>query len=152
MFGVQRAELAQRLRPAHHATGVLAGVAGQVFQLQRQVDQVADIVLGLVALDQFGRGHFRAGAFLALAQRILQVDAEDVRNQLGNAVDQAVREAEHAAGVAHHCLGGHGAVGDDLADALAPVLACDVVDHLVAAVHAEVDVERIGSRSVMPSA
>ncbi|KAG1532288.1 hypothetical protein G6F50_016271 [Rhizopus delemar] len=90
MFGVQRAELAQRLRPDHHATGVLAGVAGQVFQLQRQVDQVADIVLGLVALDQFGRGHFRAGAFLALAQRILQVDAEDVRNQLGNAVDQAV--------------------------------------------------------------
>ncbi len=145
VFGVQRAELGQRLGPDHHAAGVLAGVAGQVFQLQRQVDQVADVVLALVALDQLGRGHFRIRPFLALAQRVLQADAEDVGDQLGHAVDQAVREAEHAPGVAHHRLGRHGAVGDDLADPLAAVLARDVVDHLVAAVHAEVDVE-VGHR------
>src|SRR5690606_29847542 len=66
-------------------------------------------------------------------------------DQLGDAVDEAVRVAEHAAGVAHHGFGGHGAVGDDLADAVAAVLAGDVVDDLVAPVHAEVDVE-VGHR------
>ncbi|MNM42531.1 hypothetical protein D3C81_533730 [compost metagenome] len=142
VFGEQRAELAQRFGCDHHATGVLAGVAGEVFQLPRKVDQVADIVLALVALDQLGRGHL---AVLALTHRILQRDAEDVRDQLGDTVDQAIGEAEHAAGVAHHRLGRHGAVGDDLADPLAAILARDVVDDFVAAVHAEVDVE-VGHR------
>jgi hypothetical protein len=45
VFGEQRAEVLQRAGRDHHAAGVLAGVAGQVFQLQRQVDQVADVVL-----------------------------------------------------------------------------------------------------------
>ena len=48
---------------------------------------------------------------------------------------------EHARDVAHHGLRGHRAVGDDLRDALAAVALRHVVDHAVAAVHAEVDVE-----------
>ena len=53
--------------------------------------------------------------------------------------------AQHAAGVAHHRLGRHGAEGDDLTDAVAAVLRSHIIDDLVAAVHAEVDVE-IGHR------
>ena len=48
---------------------------------------------------------------------------------------------EHAARIAHRRLRRHRAVGDDLADAIATVFLRDVVDHLVAADHAEVDVE-----------
>jgi hypothetical protein len=40
-FGEQRAEVGQRRGRDHHAAGVLAGVAGQVLELQREVDQVA---------------------------------------------------------------------------------------------------------------
>ena len=141
VFGEQRAEVRQRRRRDHHAAGVLAGVAGEVFQLPRQVDQVADVVLVAVAVDQF----LRRGLAAAFAHRVLQRHAQDVGDKLGHAVDQAVREAEHAAGIAHHRLGRHRAVGDDLADAVAAVLARDVVDHLVAPVHAEVDVE-VGHR------
>src|SRR5690606_18644996 len=43
--------------------------------------------------------------------------------------------------VAYHRLGRHGTEGDDLAHRVAPVGLGHVVDHPVAAVHAEVDVE-----------
>jgi hypothetical protein len=131
VFGEQRAEVAERRGRDHHAAGVLAGVAGEVLEAARQVEQVADVVFGVVALDQLGRGEvavFLRG--LRFAQRIVEADAQRVRDQLGDAVDHAVRMAEHASGVAHHRLRGHGAVGDDLRDAVAAVLARDVVDDL----------------------
>jgi len=148
VFREQRAEVRQRAGRDHHAAGVLAGVAGQVFQLQGEVDQVADVVLGLVAFLEFADD---AVGLLARAR----ADADRVfqrhrigglqRDQLGQAVHEAVRETEHAADVAQHRLRGHGAVGDDLADPVAAVLAGDVVDDLVAPIHAEVDVE-VGHR------
>ncbi len=121
-------------------------VAGQVLQTEREVEQVADIVLGVVARDEIAR--CQLGVLLRrlrLAQRIAQAHAQGHRDQLGDAIDEAIGMAQHAPAVAHHRLGGHGAVGDDLADPVAAVLARDVVDHLVAAVHAEVDVE-VGHR------
>ena len=146
VFGEQRAEVAQRGRGDHHAAGVLAGVAGQILEAAREVEQVADIVLAAVALDQLGRGqHWILLRRLGFAQCIVETDAQRHRDQLGDAVDEAIRMAEHAAGVAHDGLRGHGPVGDDLADAVAAVLRRHVVDDLVATVHAEVDVE-VGHR------
>ncbi len=78
-------------------------------------------------------------------QRVIERDAELEGNELRDPVDKAVGHAEHAADVAHHGLRRHGAVGDDLRDALAAVLLRHVVDDPVAAVHAEVDVE-VGHR------
>ncbi len=141
MFREQRAKVRQRRGRDDHAAGVLAGVADEVLELARQVDQVAYVVLVAVPVHQFLRQH----GVVAFAHRVLERDAQRHRNELGHAVDEAVGEAEHAAGVAHRRLGRHGAVGDDLADPVAAVLAGDVVDHLVAAVHAEVDVE-VGHR------
>ena len=53
MFGEQRAELGQRFGRDHHAARVLAGVAGQVFELQGQIEQVAHVVFVAIARDQF---------------------------------------------------------------------------------------------------
>ena len=80
--------------------------------------------------------------------RVVERDAELERNELGDLVDVAVTHAEHAAHVAHHRLRRHGAVGDDLRDALASVLLRDVFDDAVAPVHAEVDVE-VGHRHAL---
>ena len=60
VFGEQRAEVRQRGRRDHHAAGVLAGVAGQVLELARQVDQVAHVVFVAVAVDQLLRQPFRS--------------------------------------------------------------------------------------------
>jgi hypothetical protein len=76
-----------------------------------------------------------------LGERIIERNAELERNQFGDAVDEAVGMSEHAADIAHHGLGGHGAVGDDLRHAIVAVLGGHVLDHAVAALHAEVDVE-----------
>ena len=43
--------------------------------------------------------------------------------------------------IAHHGLGCHGAVGDDLANLVAAVGFRDVIDHKIAFLHAEIDVE-----------
>ena len=112
-----------------------AGVAREAFERARQVDEVLDLLVFLVEALELG----------LLLERVVERDAELERNQLGDLVDEAVAHAEHAAHVAHHRLRGHGAVGDDLRDALAAVLLRDVFDDAVAAVHAEVDVE-VGHR------
>ena len=52
---------------------------------------------------------------------------------------------EHAAGVAHRRARRHRPEGDDLRDAVAPVLLGDVVDHAVASLDGEVDVH-VGHR------
>ena len=60
---------------------------------------------------------------------------------LGEAVAGGVVVAEHAGGVPGGRARGHLAEGDDLGDALAPVLVGDVADHLLAAADREVDVD-----------
>ena len=55
------------------------------------------------------------------------------RDQLRDPVDDAVRDLEHAAGVADRGARRHRREGDDLRDAVAPVLLGDVVDDAVAA-------------------
>ena len=76
---------------------------------------------------------------------VVEVDLGPLRDQLRDPVDLAVRDVEHAAGVAHGRPGRHRPEGDDLRDAIAAVLLGDVVDDLLAAVDGEVDVD-VGHR------
>ena len=86
-----------------------------------------------------------------LAQRrgdpdgLVERDAELVRDGLGDAVDLAVRVAEHPADVADGGPGQHRAERDDLGDVVLAVLAPDVGDDLVAPAVLEVDVD-VGHR------
>ena len=88
-----------------------------------------------------------AAGFLAEARLVgeglLDGDGFDAfeGDELGEAVDLAVGHLQDAADVADGGLGEKRAEGDDLGDAVAAVLLLDVGDHLLAAVHAEVDVE-----------
>ena len=61
-------------------------------------------------------------------------------DELRDPVDDAVRDVEHAARVADRGARGHRREGDDLRDAVAPVLLGDVVDDAVAPGDREVDV------------
>ena len=63
------------------------------------------------------------------------------RDQLGDAVDKGVGHVKHTAAVAHRRLGCHGAKGGDLADTFLAVLLAHVVDHAIATILAEIDVE-----------
>ncbi len=108
-----------------------AGVARQALEDARQIDEFANLGFGLVQAPQF----------LFLLQRLVQRHADFHRNQLGDLVDEAVGVAEHAADVAHHRLGGQGAVGDDLRDAVAAIFVGHILDDPVASLHAEIDVE-----------
>ena len=96
-----------------------------------KIDEPAHLFVVLVDLAQL----------FVVGDRLVERDADLERNQLGDAVDVAVRHAERAADVAHHGARGHRAVGRDLRDALAAVALADVVDDAVAAVDAEIDVE-----------
>ena len=53
-FAVERREIGERARRDHDAAGVRAGVARQALELLRQIDQVADLVLGAVAPRELG--------------------------------------------------------------------------------------------------
>jgi hypothetical protein len=131
LFAVQRGEVRQHGGRDHDATGMTPGVARQPFEGLREVDEAAHLVLGFVQPAQFR----------LLGQRLLQRHADFERNQLGDPVREAVGMPQHAADVPHHGLRRHAAVGDDLGDAVATVTARHVIDHAVAAVDAEIDVE-----------
>ena len=130
-LAIQRRVLRQRPRRDDHAAGVLAGVAGDALQRHGAVENGADLFLFAVTGRQLGL--FLEGA--------LQGDVQRAGDQLGDAVDETVAVAQHPAHVADHRTRVHLAEGDDLADPVAAVLPGDVVDHPVALVHAEVDVE-----------
>ena len=78
-------------------------------------------------------------------ERLLELDAELVRDGLGDAVDLAVAEAQDPADVADRRPGEHRAERDDLGDVVLAVLARDVGDDLVAPAVLEVDVD-VGHR------
>ena len=137
---VQRAEVGELARRDQHAARVHADVAREALELLGEFQQVAHLFLLLLALRE---------QRLHLA-RVLQRDvlARLHRHQLRDLVAEVVAEVEHAAGVAQHRARRHGAEGGDLRHRILAVLLAHVVDHAVAAVLAEVDVE-VGHRHAL---
>ena len=129
---------------------MLAGVAGQALERLRQFQDGAGV---LFLLDP-------PGELRLLRNGFFERDAQFHRDQLGNAVNEAVTVAEHPAAIPHHGAGRHGAVCDDLADLVTAVGVGHVINDKVAFFHAEIDVEVghsnsnsycSGSSPVMPS-
>ncbi len=131
LLAVERREIREHGRRDDDAARVRAGVAGEPFERAREIDELAHLGVALVQPPQL----------LFLLERLVERDADLEGNELRDLVDVAVVVAEHPADVANHRFGRQRAVGDDLRDALAPVLVGDVLDDPVAPLHAEVDVE-----------
>ena len=131
LFAVQRRKVSQDGRRDDHAAGVRAGIARQTLERSRQIDELANLRFAVV----------QALQLFFLLERLVERHADFQRNQLRDLVHIAIRMAENPADVAHHGLGGQGAVGDDLRYPLAAVLVGDVFNHPIATFHAEVDVE-----------
>ncbi len=106
-------------------------LAHQALERLRQVDDLADDLVGVVRLPELGAG----------LQVVVQEDLRPFGDQLRDLVHGAVGDVEDAPGVAHGGAGRHRPERDDLRHAVAAVLLGDVVDHPVAAVDGEVDVD-----------
>ncbi len=115
-----------------------ARVAHQPFQLKRRVDQLTHLYLILVGLLQW-RG---------IVQGLVQGDVQRGRHHFGNAVHVGIGNVHGAAHVFDGCFGRHSAEGDDLGHVFAAVFLGDVIDHLAAPVHAEINVD-IGQRNAL---
>ena len=107
-----------------------SGVASQSFELLRQIDDRPDVIVRLVALLQ-----------LIVGERPVERHSEIERDELRDLIDESVWVAEYPADVTHDRPGGHGSEGDDLRDVVWGISGGDIVDHPVATLHAEVDVE-----------
>ena len=127
---LERQQVHQRLVADDHARGVDRGVARQVFEDERRVDQFARDLLVLVGLLEFRR----------LLERLFQRHLQIERDHLRQPVALAVAQAHHPAHVAHDRFGAHRAEGDDLRHRLPPVLLPDVFDDIGAAVVGEINV------------
>ena len=104
--------------------------ARQPFERSRELDDLAgDGILG------DGAGKLGAGL-----ERFVERLPRAFRHELRDPVDDAIRDLEHAPRVAKRGAGRHLRERDDLGDAVAPVLLCDVVDDALAALDGEVDV------------
>lgn len=114
-----------------HAARMLTAVAHHAFDDAAGLDDAGG---GRVAAD-FGP------QFVGLLERVFERDVDVVGDQLGQAIGFDERQVADAGEVADHHLGAEGAERDDVGDAVGAVLPAHVVDDLIAAAHAEVDVE-----------
>ena len=137
---IKRAEVGELARRDQHPARMHADVARQALERACQLDELTVLLVGLHRLAKRG---------LVLERAVQRPGVgRVVRDQLRELVALGVGHVEHAAGVAHHGLRAQGAEGGDLAHGLGAVLALDVVDHAVALVLAEVDVE-VGHRHAL---
>ena len=126
--------IAHRAAGDDHAGGVGGGVAGHALDGLGGVDELAHLGAGVVGLLQlFGQ-----------LQGLLQGDVQGTRTAgylLGQGVHLSVGHIQHPAHVPDGRSGGHGTEGDDLGHVVGAVLSGNVVDDLLTAADAEVDVD-----------
>ena len=134
---VQRAEVRQLARCNQHAARMHADVARQPLERTCERDQ---FLVFLVVVDGLGERRLFTKRTIE-RPRVGRV----VRDQLRKLVALRVRQVEHATGVAHHRFRAQRAEGGDLRHRCRSVLLLDVVDHAIAVVLAEIDVE-VGHR------
>ena len=127
---LQRHELDQRLRADDDARGVDRVRPGEPFEWLRELQ---DLLRDRVRVDGLTQLRARAKRF---GERL----AGAFRDELRNAVDDAVGDVEHPARIANRRARRHRRERDDLGDPVASVLLGDVVDDLVAPGDREVDV------------
>jgi hypothetical protein len=134
---IERAEVGQLARRDEHAAGVHANVAGQIFELAGQLEELADFLFGLHFFAQLRLGFER----FFQRQRLVLLD----RDQLRQRIAEEIGHVEHTPDVADDCLRRHGAECGDLRHRLLAIGFTHILDHPPAIVLAEVDVE-VGHR------
>ena len=127
---LERDDLDERLRADDDAGRVDRVGPGQPLERAGELD---DLLRDRVGLD-------RLRELAPALERLLERLAGPFRDHLREAVDDAVRDVEHAPGVADRGARRHRREGDDLRDAVAAVLLGDVVDDAIAPGDGEVDV------------
>jgi hypothetical protein len=136
-IAVERHQSVERPVADDDAGGMGRGVAVEAFELLRDDQQPVDhriiLALGLEAR--------------LVLDRLLELDRvrRILRHELAEPVDLAIGHLQHAPDIAEHGAGLQRAEGDDLRHLVGAVFLLDVLDHLVAPVLAEVDVE-VGHR------
>ena len=131
VVGGKRQIIIGRLRRNDHTRRVGGGVAGHALHLQCGVDELGHLRVGIVELFQL------AGSL----QRPLEGHLQFHGHKLCYHVHLLVWNTHHAAHIADGVAGGHGAKGDDLSHMVCAVLPVDVVDDLLTALVAEIDVK-----------
>ena len=114
-----------------NTSGMDGSVAVEPFQRERGFQETVVAWIFFAHFTQFG----------SLFQRLLQCDAQLVGNHLRNAIDFGIAHPHGTADIPKNSPGEHRSVGDDLANAAAPVLPIDEIDDLPSAFEAEIDVD-----------
>ena len=127
----ERDDVSQRLGRDDDARGVHGRIAREAFEAQRHIEHFLN---ARVLFGEFFETRLRRDG-------VLQLDVEDVRHQLGDAVHVGEAHVEHAAHVFDRGARAQRIEGDDLGDLLAAIFLGDVLDHFAAAVHAEIDID-----------
>ena len=131
---LQRHDVRERSVGDHHGGGVDGGVADDPLEALGRLDHLARLGLRVVHAAQLG-----------LLDEVLVEGLGAAHDRLGDqlrqAIARAVVEPEHPRRVARCGSREHPAERDDLRDRLTPVLVRHVLDHALAALDGEVDVD-----------
>ena len=131
--GVERTEISQFSGRNQHPARMHAHIAGKPLERLGKREQLAHLLLIALALRELRLHLARVGK--------RDMPARLKRDELRELVAKVVTQVQDAAHVPHHRLGRHRPERCDLRDTVRAVLAFHVVDHTVASVLAEIDIE-----------
>ncbi len=114
-----------------HAGGVSRGVT----------DQPLEGLRGLKELRDSGVGCLQFFKFRLALERLVDGDIQLHRNQFGEPVHFGIRKSHDTPHIADHGPGRHRAEGNNLSDAVCPVLLSHVINDLVPAFVAKIDID-----------
>ncbi len=147
-LALDRQVLGERISRDHHCRRMDAVAALQALEALRNIDDLADVVVGFVHRAQLCCSLVAVEVLGVLLEAVAQgrvATHHERRHRLGDLVAHSVGVAEHACRVAHGVARLDGAEGDDLRDVVASVALGGVADHLVSVPGVEVHVD-VGHR------
>ena len=114
---------------------MLPHIAGYALKLDRHIPNF----LGRTVLfQQLDKGFF-------LFKGFFKGDAHLKRDELRHLISEPIRLVLNPRYISNHRLCGHGTEGDDLRDRFSTIGICHIFDHLIAAIHTEINV-KVGHR------
>ncbi len=106
-------------------------MACQPLKSQSDVEQLLDLGILVDEFAQFG----------LLLEGLIEGNVKHARDEFGDFIHLAIRDAHGAPDITQHPFSRHGAEGNDLGDVGGAVLAPHILDDFLAAVNAEIDID-----------
>ena len=136
-FTPERGKIHNGGRGYNYAAGMLTGTLGHTFEFHRNVDNLVNILFGIVSIGKF-LGKIRV---VLLVECILEFYTRSIRDHLCQLITEGIGEIKSSCNVLYGSLGGHRAEGNNLGHGFVAVGIRHMLNNFTASFHTHINIE-----------